>query len=36
MNSLADLLIAFGLGAVLGAFVTVALLGFLGMLGVPL
>lgn len=35
MNSLADLLTAFGLGAVLGAFVAVMLLGFLGMLGVP-
>ena len=36
MNTLADLLIAFGLGAVLGAFVTVVLLGFLGWLGMPL
>lgn len=36
MRTVGDVLTAFALGGVLGAFVTVVLLGFLGWLGVPL
>ena len=31
-----DYLVAFALGMVLGAILTIAVLGFLGMLGIPL